>query len=64
MSAVSDAFAGLQTALIGKLTQLGQTDAYFAPDPNDSTSIKTTKNIKVIGSVTARDDILGNENIS
>lgn len=64
MSAVSDAFANFQTALTNKLTALGQTDAYFAVDPQDATTIKTTKNIKVIGNVTARGDLLGNEDIN
>lgn len=63
MSAVSDAFANMQTALVAKLTSMQNKD-FFILDPNDSTSIKTTKNVKVIGTVTARGDLLGNENIT
>lgn len=64
MSAVTDAIGNFQTALVGKLTSL-ESGGYFEPDPADPTNtIKTTKNVKVIGSITARDDVLGNENIT
>lgn len=65
MSAVTDAFGNLQTALVNKLTAL-KSNEFFALDPADSTNatIKTTKNIKVIGDVTAKGDVLGNENIT
>jgi len=63
MSTVSDAFGGLQTALVAKLTQMQSKD-FFIQDPVDPTSIKTIKNVKVIGTVTARGDLLGNEDIT
>lgn len=63
MSDVSDAFAAFQTALVTQIDAAGG-DTFFAQDGSDTTTIKTTKNIKVIGSLTARDDVLGNENIS
>lgn len=63
MSAVSDAFANFQTALTNKITAMEAKD-FFIVDPADSTGIKTTKNVKVIGSVLASGDVEGNLNIS
>ncbi len=64
MSAVSDAFTTFQTALTSKLTAI-KANEFFVADPLDPTNtIKTTKNVKVVGDITARGDILGNENIS
>lgn len=65
MSAVSDAISNFQTALTTKLTAI-KGNQYFTLDPADATNatIKTTKNVKVIGDVTAKGDVLGNENIS
>lgn len=64
MSAVSDAIANFQTALTNKLTDL-KANEYFSPDPLDpSGTIKTTKNVKVIGRIDSRGDIEGNQDIT
>lgn len=65
MSAVSDAISQFNTALVNKLTAI-KANQFFSLDTADVTNgtIKTVKNVKVVGDVTAKGDVLGNENIS